>query len=152
MMLLLLRRPFIVGVRSGHSWRLCNRQQPRKGVGSRDRLEGIRSSYKTTHAYKFKDLLIFIYLMNKNFEADCSYIKGLVFGAVVRWRNGCWALVEWYRVRPKYSQENLLQCHFSKHISHIDCPGIEPMLRWEVVRSCSLCPLCYHPHTDGHNK
>jgi hypothetical protein len=37
------------------------------------------------------------------------------------------------REKPKYSEKNLSQCHFSGHKSHKGQPGIEPgPPRWEA--------------------
>jgi hypothetical protein len=34
------------------------------------------------------------------------------------------------RGKPKYSEKNLSQCHFVRHKSHTDGPGIEPGPPW----------------------
>ena len=65
-----------------------------------------------------------------------------MFGAGDRWLNDYWPSSEWYRVKPKYSVENLPQCHFAKLKSHIDSSEIEPVRsRWETVSSWSLPSL-----------
>lgn len=42
--------------------------------------------------------------------------------SLVYWWNAAW------RGNPKYSERNLSQCHFGYHKSHMDWPGIEPVL------------------------
>jgi len=29
--------------------------------------------------------------------------------------------------KPKYSEENIVQCHFVYHKTYMDCPGIAPV-------------------------